>query len=167
MIPALAVAAFLAFGRLPTAGRTPAPPPSTELDVVRLLTVAVAAGLPLPAALAEVAAALHGPLRDEVERVLRDARLEGLTTTLARAPGRLGPLARHLASAHAAGSPILGTLAAHAASVRERDRGKRLRAARLLPVKLVIPLTLLLLPGFAALVLGPPILEEVLRIGAP
>ena len=166
LVSALA-AVLLAFGRVPTARRMSAPEPSTEPDVVRLLTVAVAAGLPLPAALAEIAGSLHGPLRDEIDRVLRDARLEGLTTTLARAPGRLGPLFRHLASAHAAGSPILGTLSAHAASVSERDRGRRLRTARLLPVKLVVPLTLLLLPGFAALVLGPPILEEILRIGAP
>lgn len=165
MILVLAVAALVLFGRLPE--RVREQPPSSELDVVRLLTVAVAAGLPLRTALAEIAPELDGPLRVEIDGILRDARLAEFSTVLARASGRLGPLARHLASATAAGAPIVDTLATHAASVRERDRRRSLRKARLLPVQLVIPLTLLLLPGFAALVLGPPILEQLQGIGAP
>jgi pilus assembly protein TadC len=165
LVLAVGLAVLVLFGRGPDHLRDPRP--SSELDVVRLLTVAVAAGLPLRTALAEISSEVSGPLRQEIGDILRDARLEELSAALARAPGRLGPLARHLASATAAGTPILGTLAAHAASVRERDRGRSLRKARLLPVQLVIPLTLLLLPGFAAVVLGPPILEQLAGIGAP
>lgn len=135
--------------------------PGFDRRVAGLVRIGLSAGLPPASALEMAGAELDGDERVELERIVRSLRVEGVTAGLLSAGGPLADLLRRLAAAHAAGSPLAETLAAHAAEARVRERARLLQRSRTLPVRLVVPLTLLLLPGFVALVPGPSIVEQL------
>ena len=58
-------------------------------------------------------------------------------------------------------------LSSYAHELHEAKRSRALQSARQLPVKLVIPLTLLMLPGFLLLAIGPTVLTSVARLLGP
>lgn len=162
------VAALLAFGvlvvRTPWRGlRRRSTAESSAADVARLLSIAAAAGLPLGTALETVAHDLTGRIGEAVVRVVRSSRASGLATALLGAD-ELGSLAPALARAHASGSPLASTLDAYLAADASRRLTSALETARTAPVKLMVPLALLLLPGFTALVVGPTLLTHVLEM---
>jgi pilus assembly protein TadC len=148
--------------------RSSAVPESTVADLARLLAIAAAAGLPLGSALEVVSRDLAGPVGDAVRGVVRGSRTKGLAAALLAAPS-LGSLAPSLARAHATGSPLAQTLDAYLASAAAERVARALEAARTAPVRVMVPLALLLLPGFTALVIGPTLLDHVFdmtRFGA-
>lgn len=132
-------------------------------DLARLLAIAAAAGLPLSSALEAVSGELSGPVGDAVRGVVRSARTRGLGPALLEAP-ELGSLAPALARAHASGSPLGQTLDAHLAAHRAERVSRALETARTAPVRLMVPLALLLLPGFTALVVGPTLLDHLVDV---
>lgn len=134
---------------------------STIADLTRLLSIAAAAGLPLGAALETVVDELDGPVGVAVRDVLRAARTHGLTAALLGAAA-LGTLAPGLARAHSSGSPLSQTLDAHLRAHSSERVARALETARTAPVRVMVPLALLLLPGFTALVVGPTLLDHVL-----
>lgn len=136
---------------------------SSPADVARLLSIATAAGLPLGTALETVAPNLSGCVGDAVVGVVRTATTRGLAAALLAAD-ELGPLASTLARAHSSGSPLASTLDAYLAAEASRRVTSALEVARTAPVKLMVPLALLLLPGFTALVVGPTLLNHVLEM---
>jgi pilus assembly protein TadC len=156
----LALAVVIVLGRPIRLSRRIVVPESSSADLARLLAIAAAAGMPLGTALAAVVGELSGRLGDEVTRVLRRARTVGLTTALIGAPG-LGALGGALARSHSTGSPLSHTLDAHLAAHRSEQVATALETARTAPVRLMVPLALLLLPGFTALVVGPTLLDHV------
>ncbi len=135
--------------------------PVDLMDFVTLATVAVRAGLPLGAALAQAGAEIGGEAGSAVEELLRLARLKGLAMALAETSGPLGSLAAQLARAQVTGSSVAAALEAHLATIRADERARLSERARTLPIRLILPVSLLLLPGFIALVLGPVILEQL------
>ena len=164
MIGWLAVALVAALGRRPTTtvlvDRTP---DSTAVDVARLLLVAVSAGLPLGTALERIGRDLAGPLRSEVDMVVRNSRRVGLHPALVECGlGSLGPV---LARAHSTGAPLQRTLVAHLEALNAARISAALERARTAPVKLMVPLVLLLLPGFVALVVGPGLVDQAIDLG--
>ena len=138
-------------------------PGSTVADLVRLLSIAAAAGLPLATALESVVDELSGEVHISVRRVVRSSRTVGLTAALLEAAD-LGSIAPALARAHATGSPLSQTLDAHLAAHGAERVFRALEAARTAPVRVMVPLALLLLPGFTALVLGPTLLDHLIDV---
>lgn len=162
------VAAFVAVGVLLVRAperrlRRSSTAASSAADLARLLSIAAAAGLPLGTALEIVADDLTGPVGEAVVRVVRSSRTSGLAAALLGAD-ELGSLAPALARAQASGSPLASTLDAYLAAEASRRVTSALETARTAPVKLMVPLALLLLPGFTALVVGPTLLTHVLEM---
>ncbi len=153
--------------RLPGIPRRRRMRPPDPLLLPRLLSVALSAGLPLTAALAEVARLVPGPAGTEADRIVRAARRSGLVAALVEHSELLGGLPRDLARAHLTGTTMRGAVRAHVREESDRLRTASLSRARTLPTKLLVPLALLLLPGFVALVVVPPLLEETSALIRP
>jgi pilus assembly protein TadC len=89
----------------------------------------------------------------------------GAAAGLAAAQGWGERLYRLMGRAAATGAPLVGAVEAFALEGRHAEHSRRLEAARRLPVRLVVPLALLILPGFVVLVLGPALMESLARLG--
>lgn len=131
------------------------------LAVARLLSIALSAGLPLPAALAYAADEVEGPVEEELRSLLRRSRVRGTALALVETAGPLAELATRLARAQVTGAPMAEAVAAFVRSRRAELRGRALERTRTLPVKLIVPVSLLLLPGFLALVVGPTVVTQL------
>lgn len=123
--------------------------------MARLLLIALTSGMPLAGAL-ELAGS-HAQVSSVVGVVLRRARMVGLAAALAEAPAPLRPLTIRLARAHTTGAPVADTVAAFIEEERTERRAAMLSRINRLPVTLVVPLALLILPGFVLLTLGPTV----------
>jgi hypothetical protein len=129
---------------------------ASDLDqVARLLLVAVSSGMPLATALRAVSGGLAGPIAYQVAEVARVARLTGMSRGLLDAPPDLQPLAVMLARAHVSGASVAKTLQAFLDARRRVAVFDAIGRGRRLGVVLVLPLTLLLLPGFGLVMFGP------------
>ena len=148
--------------RLSRSGRAPG------LDHLgQVLFIALSAGLPVAAAL-EFAAGEVGPVQaTEVRRVLRAARSQGLSTALAAAGGTAGRLFAVLARAQLTGASAVKAVASFVDEERKERRARAAEAAQRLPVKLTVPLALLILPGFVLLTFGPTVISTIQRLLAP
>jgi hypothetical protein len=138
-------------------------------DVVllgELVSLGLGAGLPFLGAAARAADELPEPLAGEARQVIRAARIHGSSHALAAASGRSGPLFRLVARAVATGSPVANAVTSFVLDARRARRADRLAAAKRLPVRLLLPLTLLILPGFVVLTLGPALLSGLERLQA-
>jgi len=136
-------------------------------DVVlygELVGLGLAAGLPFVVAADRASREVAAPLADEVGRVLRAAQSKGTASALAAAEGEVGPLFRLVARAVATGSPVGPAVASFVLDARQAQRAERLAAVRRLPVRLLLPLTLLILPGFVVLTLGPALVSGLGRL---
>jgi hypothetical protein len=131
------------------------------------LVVGAAAGLSLQASLARARAAVGPRHGSELEDVLRSGRQIGLAAALARADGTASPLFGRLARAQVSGAPLAATVAAFATEERDARRAVAIEAARKLPVRLTIPLALLVLPGFLLLTAGPAAVGSIQRMLGP
>jgi predicted amidohydrolase len=132
--------------------------------LAELTGLGLTAGLPLTSALAAAAEEAGDLLAREVRGVLRRARVEGTAVALGTSEGRAQPLYRLAARAVVTGAPLRPAVAAFADQVRGEERAKRLAAARKLPVRLLLPLSLLILPGFVLLSLGPALIGALERL---
>jgi len=136
----------------------------TSLDVdaaARLMLIGMTAGLPLAAAIGLAADELGSV---ELRHVIRASKIHGVARALATATGPSGPLFRRLARAHMTGASTVGTVAAFIADRRTARRTETLEKLRRLPVALTVPLTLLILPGFIILTLGPTVASIVRQL---
>ena len=132
--------------------------------LAELVSLGLGAGLPFLGATALAADELPGPLAGEVRRVIRTARIHGSSHALAAATGHCGPLFRLVARAVATGSPVAVAVASFVVDARRARRAERVATAKRLPVRLLVPLTLLILPGFVVLTLGPALLSGLERL---
>lgn len=131
------------------------------------LMVGAAAGLSLQAALKEARPGLDGSDATELDGVLRDARRRGLAVALQSATGDLAPLLRRLARAQVSGAPLITSIEAYAAEERRIRKAEAVERARKLPVKLTVPLALLILPGFLLLTAAPAAVGFLTRMLGP
>jgi hypothetical protein len=133
----------------------------------QVLFIALSAGFPVAAAL-EFAAGEVGPVQaTEVRRVLRAARSHGLSTALAAADGTTVRLFAVLARAQLTGASAVKAVASFVDEERKERRARAAEAAQRLPVKLTVPLALLILPGFVLLTFGPTVISTIQRLLAP
>lgn len=159
----LAVAALVMGARLPQA-RIPRHSTRSRVDVLvvaRLVSLSVASGRPLGRALSDARLRLQEPEAAAVDDILGRANRAGLTPALIETTGPLADLAERLAKAQVTGAPVGPALDAFISTLHDARRFQAVEEARTLGVKLVVPLTLLLLPGFLALVVAPFILEQL------
>lgn len=143
------------------------PPGIGSGDIVLLsdlIVLGLLAGMPFAAALSVSARHVHPSLGDEIRRVMRCARVDGTAVTFASAKGPLARLLALAARAVSTGAPLAAAVAAFADEARNAERARAVADARRLAVRLLFPLTLLILPGFVVLVAGPVVLESLARL---
>lgn len=142
--------------------------PASGLQVLAgTLVVGAAAGMSLQTSLKAARGVVDSQQRSQVERVLRNSHQIGLGAALAAAEGSAAPLFGRLARAQVTGAPLIATVAAFAAEDRAHRRARGTEAARKLPVKLTIPLALLVLPGFLLLTAAPAAVGSIQRLLGP
>jgi len=165
--PILALAGTLAWAAARRWSIPAAPSSGGVQSLTGALLVGTAAGLSLQTSLERARSSLSAEHAVELEEVLRAARRFGLAAALARVDGSLAPLLGRLARAQVSGAPLASTISAFAAEDRELRRATRLEAARKLPVRLTVPLALLVLPGFVLLTAGPAAIGSLQRMLGP
>jgi Flp pilus assembly protein TadB len=128
-------------------------------DVVDLLALTTAAGLPVSAALRAIGDRPGGPLGASLSEAASRVTLGGTTAealdVLARAGPPVRPLVDALAQHDRYGTPLLPALDRVAIEARARRRRRAEEAARRLPVTLLFPLVLTTLPAFVLLTVVP------------
>lgn len=130
-----------------------------EVLLAHALLVALSGGLTVAVGLHVVRDHLAPGLAESTDQVLRRATSDGLGAALQAAEGPGARLFHDLGAAHASGAPLVVALGARARELHERSRTEALQAARQLPVKMTFPLTLLMVPGFVILTIGPTIVS--------
>ncbi|MDE0232412.1 MAG: type II secretion system F family protein [bacterium] len=138
-------------------------PPRPE-DVIafgRLLVVPLTGGMSLANALTMASQEAHPQLRAEVARLLRRSRQEGMAAALAGSGGLLGELLRRMAGAHSSGTSPVRAVLTHVENLHSQVRTESLSRIRSLPVTLAVPLTLLIVPGFLLVLVGPSVVSRV------
>ena len=139
-----------------------------ELELLtHSMLIGLSGGLSPAGALALARESLSSSLGHEVDKVLRHAVKGGLTPSLMNATGTGGRLFRQIGAAHLSGSPLEFALTALATEYREAARSSAIEKARRLPVRMVLPLTLLMLPGLLILMIGPLVLPSLARVLDP
>ncbi|MDE0673510.1 MAG: type II secretion system F family protein [Acidimicrobiia bacterium] len=138
-------------------------PPGDE-DIIafgRLLVVPLTGGMSLANALTMASQEAHPQLRAEVARLLRRSRQEGMATALAASGGLLGELFRRMAGAHSSGTSPVRAVLTHVENLHSQVRTESLSRIRSLPVTLAVPLTLLIVPGFLLVLVGPSVVSRL------
>lgn len=131
------------------------------LLVARLLALSIASGQPIGSGLQEIATLLPSFEAGEVEKVIGRTRSVGVARALVETPGPLSDLAARLAQAHLSGAPATAAIDAFVTSMHDVARYRSVEEARIVGVKLTLPLTLLLLPGFILLTIGPYVMDQL------
>lgn len=131
-------------------------PPSSRL-VMMLLLVELGSGTSVLAALQRTSDRLpdHGELRV----VARIATLAGLTAAVGRADPQLRPIVSQLARAQKSGAPLASAVRRLLESDLAAERARRISRARALPVRLMIPVALLMLPGLVLILYAPALIR--------
>jgi tight adherence protein C len=128
-------------------------------DVVDLLALTTAAGLPVAVALVAIGDRPGGPLGAALARAAAHIRHGGSTGEALAVLACVGPAAHPLVDALAQhdryGSPLLPALERVAIEARSRRRRRAEEAARRLPVTLLFPLVLTTFPAFVLLTVVP------------
>ena len=141
-----------------------------QADVALLaerVSLGLTAGLSLHAALATARPFLGIDLRREVDGILRGARRSGLATILSESAGAGQGLYRMAARAVSTGAPLVAAVDGFVHERLSDERAKRLAEARRLPVRLMVPLALLILPGFVLMTLAPALSSALDRLVLP
>lgn len=135
--------------------RRRAPDPPLTL-VLLLLLVELRSGLSVLAALIEVSDSI--PRHQSLRRVARVARVSGLVAAIPYGDDVLRPVIAQLARAQRSGASLSGAVRRMLETELAADRSRRVARARTLPVRLMIPVTLLMLPGLILLLYAPSLL---------
>lgn len=139
---------------------------STELaDAIDLLTISVEAGLAFDGALQQVARNTDGPLAEEFSRVLKEMQIgHGRSEALRALADRvdlpdLRSFVSALVQADAFGIPIGRVLRVQSTEMRIKRRQAAEEKAQQVPVKMTVPLIILILPCLFLVVMGPAALS--------
>lgn len=130
-------------------------------DTLDLMTIAVEAGLGFDAALGRVVGAIHGPLSDELFRMLQELRIginrnAALTNLAART--NVPELDQFITAIHQAdsfGIAIGKVLRVQAQQLRQKRSQLAEERAAKTPVKLLFPLLLCIFPALFVVLVGP------------
>jgi tight adherence protein C len=129
-------------------------------EAIDLLSLAVAAGANVPAAVHEAADRVEGrlglALRDVRRQIELGRRCADVLEELPRLVGEdIRPLVAVLTSSERYGTPLQASLDRLTAELRSERRRRSEAAARRVPVRLLFPLVCCILPAFALLTVVP------------
>jgi len=144
--------------------RVASKPPDDIVAFGELVSLALSSGAsPLTAV---TVAGRHGPpsVGPDVHHILRSTAAAGAATAFRGYTGAVAPILVPIGHALATGAPLGLRVDAALADLRAEVHAERMERVRRLPVRLLFPLTLLILPGFMVLTLGPSLLAALDRL---
>ncbi len=133
--------------------------------ILLLLLVELRSGLSALGALQAVARVY--PEDAQVQLASRVATISGLTAAVNAASGEMRTVLSQLARAQRSGAPLAETVRTMVESDIAAEKSARVARARTLPVRLMIPITLLLLPGLVLLFYAPSMLRLFDELSGP
>ncbi len=140
-------------------------------DTLDQLIICVEAGLGLDAAMARTSKSGHGPLSQELVRMLQELRVgvprpEALENLLARTDvAELRHFVHAVIQAENYGIPVARVLRSQAAEQREKRRHSAEVHAMKMPAKIVFPLVFCILPTLFIVIIGPAALNLMDNFG--
>ena len=134
------------------------------LEAAELVALGLAGGLSVASAHRLAAHHADRAVQPELERLVASMGESGAAAALAADSGPTAGSSAALATAAAAGSPALPALEAHVEHEHHRRHTAAVETARRLPVRLLLPLTLLVLPGFVLITVGPTVADSLARL---
>lgn len=132
-----------------------------SLQLALLLRIGLSSGLSVAGALSMAKSHLDPATAETIRTVARDGLANGLTAAMGRHSGDLSRLFRILADAHVTGAPLVLAVNTFIGDELDRRRAAALHRARILPVRLTLPVALGLLPGFVILGIAPQIVLAI------
>ncbi len=133
-------------------------------EASELVALGLAGGLSLAAA-HRVALSHSAPeARPALGLLVQSMRDRGTRQALLDDVGPMAGASQVLAAAAASGASALPALEGYLETESHRRHTARVEAARRLPVRLLLPLTLLVLPGFVLLTVGPTVVGSLARL---
>ena len=124
--------------------------------VLLLLLVELRSGLSVLASLLAVSEAIPG--HTSLRTASRVAWVSGLVAAIPYCDDRFRPVVAQLARSQRSGASLSGAVRRMLESELAADRSRRIARARTLPVRLMIPVTLFMLPGLVLLLYAPTLL---------
>jgi len=165
VLPAAAVGALVASVRRWRRKRRLADSQASDAAALcDLVAIALTGGLSLSASLALAAEGVGGEVEREVAAVLRRSRVDGMAVAMSRANGAGKRLYRVLGKASVSGAEVAEVVRRLADETNAEQATARLEAVRRVPVLVLLPLTLLILPGFLLLAIAPAIVDAFSRL---
>lgn len=133
-------------------------------EASELVALSLAGGMSIAAG--HRAAMRHAaPLaRAELAPLVDRMRVLGTTPALVGDDGRMQAGSRAIAAAATSGAAALPALEAYLEVEAHRRHTQEVERVRRLPIRLMLPLTLLVLPGFVVMTVGPTIVESLARL---
>lgn len=125
--------------------------------VLIILLIEIRSGRSVLAALRRAAEQVTGC--PELRRVARVAEISGSEAAIETAGPELKPVLAQLVRAHRSGAPLDATVRRLLDEDLAEERARNLARARTLPVRLMLPVTLLMLPGLVVLLYAPSIVR--------
>jgi hypothetical protein len=125
--------------------------------VLIVLLIELRSGRSVLGALQTVAAAF--PADEELVRAARVATISGLSRAALPMKGELKTVLSQLARAQKSGAALGDTVRAMIENDIAAEKTRRVARSRALPVRLMLPITLLLLPGMVLLLYAPSMLR--------
>jgi tight adherence protein C len=131
--------------------------------VLDLLTLSMAAGMGFDLAIEAILQRLQGPLAEELQRYLRELNdlgssredaLRGVARRLSNAPDLIA-FGEAVVHAHVLGTGLLAAVESQATLLRRERRRQAAASAQRAPVRMLIPMTLFMLPVLMLIVLAP------------
>jgi hypothetical protein len=164
VVPLAGVVAWRRATAIRDARRTRAHAETDVALLADLTALGLRSGLAVRPALEAASQRVAPALCEEVAGVLAAIDRSGAAVALSVADGMARGLYTTVASAAASGAPIESAVTAFAAGRRAEAHARHLADLRRLPVRMLLPLALLVLPGFAVLVVGPALVESLSRL---
>ncbi|HEY7563778.1 MAG TPA: type II secretion system F family protein [Acidimicrobiia bacterium] len=125
--------------------------------VLIVLLIELRSGRSVLAALQTVATAFPGD--GELVRAARVATISGLTQAVLSTGGEMNGVLSQLARAQKSGAALGDTVRSLIEADIAAEKARRVARSRALPVRLMLPITLLVLPGMVLLLYAPSMLR--------
>lgn len=125
--------------------------------ILIVLLIELRSGRSVMGSLQTVAAAFPGDV--DLVRAARVATISGLTQAVLTTKGEMNGLLSQLARAQKSGASLGDTVRSMIEADIAADKARRVARSRALPVRLMLPITLLVLPGMVLLLYAPSMLR--------
>lgn len=152
------------FRRASHAGAIDSAQSDAALEAAELVGLGLAGGLSIAAAHRVALDHAPEPVRPALSSLLGSIDRTGVVEALGGDRGPLSGCSAVLAAASATGAPVLPALEAFVRQEHHRRHMAAVESARRLPIRLLIPLTLLVLPGFVLITVGPTLADSLARL---